>query len=576
MKRVLVSWMFIRFLILIPFKMHAAGKIFILKMTATGYQRTYLVSVLSLILLSFCSFCTASEVTDVFPPGGSHSAAVATDLSVTLDATVDPGTVDSSTFVVHGGFHAPITGVFSTDSNTFTFDTSNDFHPGELIQATVSNGVEAGGEPVNPYVWWFRSDVTSGFGTFVDSGQALGKYSSLANALGDLDGDGDLDAFVICYTFAQVYFNDGTGQLTNSGQRLGEDMGENVALGDIDGDGDLDAFVVNWDTPDTVWMNDGNGMFTDSGQQLWTRFHGGVSLGDLDADSDLDAFIAASDGIKIWVNDGTGIFIDSGQSPGDAFGIGAVLGDLDGDGDLDAFITVCEANRVWLNDGSGIFSDSGQSLGQTWSWDVSLGDLDGDGDLDAIVANETTSNRVWLNEGNGIFTRNDQSLGNFDSFGSSLGDLDGDGDLDAYISNYVHVDNVLVNKILPTPTPTSTPICPMLGCTITMPGAEFHPGDPCFVDVTICNPDVETYKDIPVFVILDVYGEYFFAPSYSDFEHYNMDVARGETIINVLPEFIWPTNSGSASGVFWYAGMTNPEMTALFGAMDTFEFGWTE
>ncbi len=33
MKRVLISWIFIAFLILIPFKMHAAGEIYLLKMT---------------------------------------------------------------------------------------------------------------------------------------------------------------------------------------------------------------------------------------------------------------------------------------------------------------------------------------------------------------------------------------------------------------------------------------------------------------------------------------------------------------------------------------------------------------
>ncbi len=625
MKRVLVSWMFIRFLILIPFKMHAAGKIFILKMTATGYQRTYLVSVLSLILLSFCSFCTASEVTDVFPPGGSHSAAVDTDLSVILDAMVDPGTVDSSTFVVHGGFHAPVTGSFNIITDTFTFDATDDFHPGELIQATVTNGIESGGEPVNPYVWWFRTEVKNGVGTFEYSDQALGIYSSFASASGDLDGDGDLDAFVVCLSTDLVYLNDGNGHFTNSGQMLADTCGLDVSLGDLDGDGDLDALVVTDKQGNRVWLNDGSGTFIDSGQYLGTSYSTGVSLGDVDADGDLDAIIAiVCDGNKVWINDGYGIFTDSGQSLGDFCSVDVFLGDLDADGDLDAFVvnyddsnrvwlndgsgtfidsgqdmgnshsrgvslgdvdadgdldafianSVWEDNRVSLNDGAGVFSDSGQSLGSHSSWDVSLGDLDGDGDLDAFVANWGSGNRVWLNDGSGTFTTNGQSLGKFDSGGVSLGNMDGDGDLDAFVSNYVHDDSVWLNQILPTPTPT--PVCTDLGCTITMPLTEYSPGDVCFVDVTICNPDAATYLDVPVFVILDVYGTYFFAPSFSDYNHYNMDVAPGETIINVLPEFIWPNNSGSASDMFWYAGMTNSEMNALFGAMDTFEFGWTE
>ena len=43
-----------------------------------------------------------------------------------------------------------------------------------------------------------------------------------------------------------------------------------AALGDLDGDGDLDAFVANhssWKS-NTVWRNDGTGTFADSGQTL--------------------------------------------------------------------------------------------------------------------------------------------------------------------------------------------------------------------------------------------------------------------------------------------------------------------
>ena len=36
--------------------------------------------------------------------------------------------------------------------------------------------------------------------TFTDSGQSLGSANSFSVALGDLDGDGDLDAFVANYS----------------------------------------------------------------------------------------------------------------------------------------------------------------------------------------------------------------------------------------------------------------------------------------------------------------------------------------------------------------------------------------
>ena len=92
---------------------------------------------------------------------------------------------------------------------------------------------------------------------FEDSGQALGDSYSTSVALGDLDGDGDLDAMVGNYGQPNtVWTNDGNGTFTNSGQALGNGYSWSVALGDLDGDGDLDAMVANQNQPNTVWNND--------------------------------------------------------------------------------------------------------------------------------------------------------------------------------------------------------------------------------------------------------------------------------------------------------------------------------
>ena len=82
---------------------------------------------------------------------------------------------------------------------------------------------------------------------FTDSTQALGALSSRGVALGDVDGDGDLDAFVANYNQAgKVWVNDGAGSYTDSTQALGSSSSMSVSLGDVDGDGDLDAVVANW------------------------------------------------------------------------------------------------------------------------------------------------------------------------------------------------------------------------------------------------------------------------------------------------------------------------------------------
>ena len=92
---------------------------------------------------------------------------------------------------------------------------------------------------------------------FVDSGQALGSSDSASVALGDLDGDGDLDAMVANLNEPNtVWTNNGNGTFTDSNQTLGKSNSLSVALGDLDGDGDLDAMVANQGQSNTVWTND--------------------------------------------------------------------------------------------------------------------------------------------------------------------------------------------------------------------------------------------------------------------------------------------------------------------------------
>jgi len=180
-----------------------------------------------------------------------------------------------------------------------------------------------------------------------------------------MDGDGDLDAFVANIGYDhfsgganRVWQNDGRGTFTET-QSLGSVDSMDVALGDVDGDGDLDAFVANMDydhssgEANKVWRNDGTGTFTET-QSLGSAPSDAVALGDVDGDGDLDAFVTNRDGAnKVWRNDGTGIFTET-QSLGSADSLDAALGDLDGDGDLDAFVAnfgyaYGEANKVWLN-----------------------------------------------------------------------------------------------------------------------------------------------------------------------------------------------------------------------------------
>jgi len=103
---------------------------------------------------------------------------------------------------------------------------------------------------------------------------------------------------------------------------------------------------------------------------------------------------------------------------------------------------------------------------------------------------------------------------------------------------------------------------------LEMPSHFFHTGETAYTRVIVSNTNPSTFTGYPLFVLLDVYGQYFFAPGFSSFDYFDRNFPNGDTVVEVIPEFIWPESVGTASGLFWFAAFTNPEMTALFGNLD--------
>ena len=208
-----------------------------------------------------------------------------------------------------------------------------------------------------------------------------------------------------------VWLSNGNSLPGYTGQKMSLGSSEAISFGDLDGDGDLDAFIANslhldengdavdYD-PNEVWLNDGDGMFEDSGQRLGEQRSYSVVVGDLDRDGDLDALVGNMGADEVWLNDGHAGFIDSGQKLGNSLTRYLYLSDLDSDGDLDAFVGSDTVGRIWINDGHGVFKVTRQRLNYTWEYALALGDVNGDGTAD-IVAGKLDSAKVWYNNGTG-------------------------------------------------------------------------------------------------------------------------------------------------------------------------------
>lgn len=184
---------------------------------------------------------------------------------------------------------------------------------------------------------------------------------------------------------SRYYTNDGDGTFTDDTDRdvIVDGNGMGSALGDYDGDGDLDWFVSSiWTDPkddDTqdfqygnrLYRNDG-GVWSDATEEAGVRdgsWGWGSCFADFDLDGDLDLYHTNgwvpgvweeynfdTDASRLFISDGEGVFTEMAQEAGivdNERGHGIVCGDLDNDGDVDVFLmhrNESNAGTLWRND----------------------------------------------------------------------------------------------------------------------------------------------------------------------------------------------------------------------------------
>ncbi|HUV29656.1 MAG TPA: ankyrin repeat domain-containing protein [Acidobacteriota bacterium] len=297
-----------------------------------------------------------------------------------------------------------------------------------------------------------RVYLNDGHGYFTATDQLLTRQGHGVD-LGDLDDDGDLDIFITCAGYgvnnieydrpSRIYLNDGRANFTVSPQDLGDSLlsGNNVQLFDIDIDGDLDAMIVYYQEDNGIYLNNGQGRFTRSEMTFPT----GANWADLDGDGDVDILDReAGVGFKTLLNDGTGHLIEHWSKSDSGLNRGGVgFGDMDEDGDLDAVVAFMDQSEhrcssLWYNDGTGRFKESDVRLPLTRNARLATGDLNGDGHPDVFLNNLGLPSAVWLNDGKGgLFDSGIRLPGEWKNTYCCLGDLDGDGDLDVFIAAFL-------------------------------------------------------------------------------------------------------------------------------------------
>ncbi|MBF9141986.1 T9SS type A sorting domain-containing protein [Hymenobacter properus] len=412
----------------------------------------------TLPMLLLASSAWGQPVSSLVPARNAPAANRATVVSATLAAPAPMAAL--RVFSAQAGGRKA--GSSTVSGNAVTFAPAVDFRPGETVTTSLTGA--------SPHVWQFVAAATGGTGTFTTTtsvntapGQTSGSTATITPA--DLDGDGDLDVLVpggYGSGLLAWYLNDGSGQLTSANRFISvANNAEQVAVGDIDGDGDLDVVAcAARPSQFDIARNDGAGNFTVSAvsTSAVNTSASSLLLFDADGDGDLDMAYynwnsAAPRQFEVRLNNGTGSFGAAMATTVPAqYGYATLQpGDLDQDGDLD-LVLCCNGNGVdsfaqpFFNNGAGSYTAGPVYPAANYSGGAALGDVDGDGDLDLAVVDYQMASpvRLLLNNGAGVFAAGATLTSGSGAQRAAFADLDGDGDLDLLVhgvGDFVHLND---------------------------------------------------------------------------------------------------------------------------------------
>ena len=287
--------------------------------------------------------------------------------------------------------------------------------------------------------------------------------SSYSGAWGDYDQDGDVDLMAGGDSYVGLWTNNG-GVLSRL--LVGNTFGKDVALGDLNGDGDLDlALARTGALQSQLFLTDGPPLLVEEWTSELYDYTDAVALADHDLDGSLDfattdsfvnvgATTTVRDRVRSYdpdLNDWTVAW----ETPIRTFtGQDVLWADFDGDQVVELMVGLSGANQRYPNEGVGLApgwaADTAQYPGQmTTAW----GDWDSDGDLDLASGSQPNDPlRIFCNDGSGGFSVCWESVEEDSTADVHWADVDGDGDLDLAVANQNgEPERIYLNRWLPLP-----------------------------------------------------------------------------------------------------------------------------
>lgn len=124
--------------------------------------------------------------------------------------------------------------------------------------------------------------------------------------------------------------------------------------------------------------------------------------------------------------------------------------------------------------------------------------------------------------------------------------------------------------------PTATPDHELSEIKLWMPVRHVTPGVPFMLNVIITNSG-QPIDNARLMTMMIIHSDVWYYPSWSQsFDAQILDLAVGETIVNVIPEFSWPSGVGSLDSIIFSASVTDTDFNDLSLYPDTIIWSYSE